>query len=236
MSSILKKIVMACTGLGLFGFLVAHLAGNLQLVSESKFNHYAEMLESNPLLIPAEIGLFAIFAVHVFLAIKLTMENKAARSQTYEVDDNQSTFASRFMWPTGLVIFFFLVFHIWMFKFSADKDKIGLWNVVVREFKQPQVTGFYIFCMLFLGLHISHGISSAIHSLGICRTGGRETAHKIGSILGWTIAIGFALLPLGTFLIGPAPTKSVIVDVKAKDGVPPQEIKLAPPGTAETHK
>mgnify|MGYP000296262790 CR=1 FL=1 len=198
LSSIVKKSLMAFTGLALVGFLVTHLAGNLLLFAPLKFNAYAHMLEENPFLVPAEIGLLTIFLLHLFFAIKLTLENRAARPEANAVRHTagESTFASRTMFFTGLLIFFFLVIHIKMFKFG-DKDGMnGVWGMVVREFKQPQVALFYVLCMIGLGFHISHGISSAFQSLGLLKPGARPKLRPVATAIGWGIALGFAILPL----------------------------------------
>src|SRR5258706_12172053 len=103
-SSIIKKVLMALTGLGLVGFLIAHLAGNLLLYKvDAKtntgiaFNDYGEMLEHNALLPLAEIALFLIFLIHVFTAFTLTRQNSAARPIGYSEHENagESSFSSR---------------------------------------------------------------------------------------------------------------------------------------------
>ena len=48
-STIGKKAIMAVTGLMLFGFLIAHMLGNLQIfLGSAVMNHYAETLHGNP--------------------------------------------------------------------------------------------------------------------------------------------------------------------------------------------
>ena len=64
-SSVGSKYLIAFTGLSLVGFLVGHLAGNLLVyVSPDTFNHYSHKLIKNPLVIPAELGLVALFLLH----------------------------------------------------------------------------------------------------------------------------------------------------------------------------
>ncbi len=211
--SILKKVFMALTGLALTGFLVTHLLGNLLLfMGADKFNAYAAMMEGNKLLvIPAEIGLIGIFAIHVFNGFKLTFENKAARPEGYAERKTlgESTFASRTMIWTGGLIFFFLIFHIMMFKFADEKhgpnNSMLMYEVVVSEFKEPPVVIFYVLSMLFLGLHLSHGLSSAFMTLGISKPGWRPKLRTAGLALGWTLALGFLILPLWGMFIAPAP-------------------------------
>ena len=76
-TSIGKKVAMALTGLGLIGFLIGHLAGNLTLYADDTgeaFNGYAETLESNPALPIIEIGLLLFFIAHISLGLKVSLE------------------------------------------------------------------------------------------------------------------------------------------------------------------
>ncbi|MCW8132947.1 MAG: hypothetical protein KIS92_21550 [Planctomycetota bacterium] len=227
MSSILKKMIMALTGLALVGFLITHLVGNLFLFGGAHaFDQYAKKLEDmGPLLIAAEAALLGIFLVHVGLAIKLTLENKAARgAQGYQANDNQSALTSRVMLITGILVLFFVVVHVKMFKFGerekpatemmtslmgeeAGKDfakatgeQGSLYGLVVKEFKKPGVAIFYVALMFVLGLHLNHGIASALQSLGLLRPGWLAVAKPWCAALGWLIAFGFALLPACAFM------------------------------------
>ena len=107
-SSIGKKIVLALTGLLLVGFLVEHLYGNLKLYEDGSgaaFDGYVAELQSfGWLLAIAELGLGALFACHVYLAIRLTLENREARSIRYTVRNTRgaATFGSTTMFVTGL--------------------------------------------------------------------------------------------------------------------------------------
>lgn len=197
---------MALTGLGLVGFLVAHLAGNLLIYkvdakthSGVAFNDYGEMLERNALLPFAETALFLIFLIHVFTALKLTLENKKARPLGYSEHENagESTFSSRTMWWTGLIIFGFIIIHIKQFKFGNKEQPGHLWGLVVTEFESPAVVAVYVVSMIALGFHIAHGIGSAFQSLGLL-SNSRRRLRRAGQIVGWIIAIGFASIPLWT--------------------------------------
>lgn len=121
-SSIVKKQIMGVTGLMLCGFLLTHMAGNfLIFVGPDAFNLYAHKLTSNPLIYVAEAILAGIFLTHIGLAIKLTIENKQARPDSYFVKvktGRGATFASSTMPLTGLLILVFLVWHIVNLKFG----------------------------------------------------------------------------------------------------------------------
>lgn len=231
MKSIVKKALMALTGLGLVGFLITHLAGNIYLFSgPAKFNAYALFLEQNPFLIVAELGLLAIFIIHIIAAINVTLANRAARPQGYESKQTagESSFASRTMFWTGVVILFFVVVHVKMFKYSSEKDGVdGLWGHVIRDFAKPEVLGFYVFCMLALGLHLSHAIGSAFQSLGLRNDSGRPKLGGLGPLLGWGLALGFASLPLWAFVTKPKGTG-------LPAGLPVKELKIELPKTSES--
>src|SRR5207237_10911778 len=80
-SSLGKKYVMALTGAALFGFVVAHLLGNLQIfLGPENLNRYGQFLQTTPeLLWPARGGLILLAVLHILAAAQLSAENKRAR-------------------------------------------------------------------------------------------------------------------------------------------------------------
>src|SRR5689334_4065792 len=84
-SSLGKKYIMAVSGLVLFLFVVAHLAGNLQVfLGPEAINRYGHFLQSNPELIwPARLFLLLMLGLHVWSAATLSRENRAARPIGY---------------------------------------------------------------------------------------------------------------------------------------------------------
>src|SRR5512143_3629572 len=86
-SSLGKKYIMAVTGFCLFVFVIGHLAGNLQIfLGREAINRYGYFLQSNPELIwPARLGLLLMVLLHIWSAITLSLQNKAARPVGYEV-------------------------------------------------------------------------------------------------------------------------------------------------------
>src|SRR5262249_42201353 len=80
-SSLGKKYIMALTGCALLGFVIVHLAGNLQIfLGPEPLNSYGQFLQTTPeLLWPARIGLFILAALHIVAAAQLSAENKRAR-------------------------------------------------------------------------------------------------------------------------------------------------------------
>lgn len=205
MASILKKTLMALTGLCWFGFVVLHLLGNLALwAGPERFNDYSHMLLSNPLLVPAEIFLVATLLTHVCTAWRVTNENNTARPQRYVIkaaSSGSSTLASRTMWYGGVILFAFIIIHVWMFKYGDHNGLHGLWGLVVRSFKNPWIALMYVVAMVPLGFHLSHGFASAFQSLGALQPRWRSGLRTGGQLLGWVIAVGFILLPLWALFI-----------------------------------
>ena len=209
--SILTKIFMAVTGVMLVLFLFMHLGCNLLLFQKpDHYNTVAHFLATNPLVVPAEIALAIAFAVHTWAAIKVWLENRAARPVAYAVKQpstGESTFSSRTMIWTGLVILIFLVIHIHQFKYGEKTGPNGMWELVVGEFEKPAVAIFYIFCLVLLGFHLAHAIGSAFQSMGLRNSRGRPRLYGLSAVIGWAVAVGFLSLPLFFFALKPAPDK-----------------------------
>src|SRR5580765_8207720 len=106
-SSLGKKYIMALTGCALFGFVIAHLVGNLQIfLGAEEINRYGHFLQSTPELIwPARIGLVVLVVLHIVAAVQLSAENKLARAVPYDqYAVVAASYASRTMLMSGLII------------------------------------------------------------------------------------------------------------------------------------
>ncbi|WP_404424818.1 succinate dehydrogenase cytochrome b subunit [Nibricoccus sp. IMCC34717] len=147
-SSIGRKFLMAVTGLILIGFVTGHLVGNLQIFTHpDHINGYAHFLQNlGPALWAFRIGLLACIAIHVWAAVALSLENRAARgAESYGVSKwLQATLASRYMKQTGLVVLAFFVYHIAHFTVGAAQSATFKANLThytitenVREFGIP---------------------------------------------------------------------------------------------------
>jgi succinate dehydrogenase / fumarate reductase cytochrome b subunit len=121
-TSIGSKFLVGLTGFALVGFVLAHMGGNLLIYAgQDALNSYAQKLKSlGPLLWLARAGLLAVFVLHLFLTLRLTLANRAARPSKYVYEDTiQASWASRHMWLTGLVLFAFLGYHLAHFTFGV---------------------------------------------------------------------------------------------------------------------
>lgn len=212
-SSIMKKQAMGISGLLLCGFLVTHLAGNcLIYAGPEAFNTYGHLLVTNPAIYLAEAILALIFLTHIGLAAKLTIENKIARPNNYymrQATGRGSTLASSTMPITGLLILAFLILHIIQFKFGpyyeVTHDGVvmrDLYRLLIEYFSSPIAVAWYVFCMLALGLHLSHGFWSAFQSIGFNHPKYMPALQIAAKIFGVLITIGYSALPIYCYLQG----------------------------------
>lgn len=212
-SSIGKKQVLATTGLLLCGFLTTHLLGNLLIFCGAEtFNTYAHTLITNPLLIPAELGLLSIFLVHLFLAFKLTLENKQARPTRYYMQTKTGdggTFASSTMPYSGLIILIFLVLHLIAFKwgpqYTAVYDGVqmrDLHRLVLEYFSKPGPVAWYVFAMIVMGLHVGHGFASIFQSFGFRHPKYTPAIETFSKVFAAILALGYISIPVWIYIQG----------------------------------
>lgn len=179
-SSVGAKVVMALSGLAMFGFLIGHIAGNLQIfLGQEAINAYAHFLKHNPEIVwPARLVLLASVSLHIGSGLRLSHLNRLARPRGYVLKSAQrATVFSKTMTWSGLVVLAFIVFHLLHFTFGVTHpeyshltDPAGrhdVYSMFVAGFQDPLVSGFYIFAMILLGFHLAHGVKSMFQSLGL---------------------------------------------------------------------
>jgi len=203
-SSIGKKVVMAVTGLALFGFVVAHMLGNLQVyLGPEALNAYAEGLRRIPAVLWAmRAGLLVAAALHVWSAYGLTRLNLEAREQGYRERANRaSTYASRTMRWSGVILLLFVVYHLLHFTFGARSVHPrfvpgDVYHNFVTGFQNPLVSAFYILAMLALGLHMYHGVWSMMQSVGLSHPRYDHLRHAFSTFVAVTVVAGNVSFPL----------------------------------------
>jgi succinate dehydrogenase / fumarate reductase cytochrome b subunit len=176
-----KKWVMAVSGLGLMGFVFAHMFGNLKMyLGRTQFDEYAESLRTllHPImpntwvLWGMRIGLVVLFAVHILSAISLTRMNRRARPVRYQSprDYIAANFASRTMRWTGIIVFLFLLFHLADLTWGTvnpDFVRGDAYDNLVASFERPPVAALYVLANIALGIHLFHGGWSMFQSMGL---------------------------------------------------------------------
>ncbi|QDU67547.1 succinate dehydrogenase cytochrome b subunit [Engelhardtia mirabilis] len=200
-SSVGKKACMAISGLLLVGFLVAHLAGNLTLFlpdDGAAFDAYAQKLHDlGPLLYVAEVGLLALFVVHIAFAAWTTIGNRKARTSRYAVqpDHGERTVASSTMPITGLIVLLFLIVHLIHFRLD-ERFEQGPFDLVEGTLAGPIAALIYIVGVLALTLHLTHAIGSALQTLGVNHPRWSPLLRRAGVGLALILGLGFLSIPI----------------------------------------
>ncbi|MCB0735602.1 MAG: succinate dehydrogenase cytochrome b subunit [Flavobacteriales bacterium] len=205
-SSIARKIVMAVTGLFLISFIALHLAVNLlTLVSADAFNEASHFMGTNPFIQIMQYVLALGFILHIAMGIQLTMKNRQARPVAYAMNKpaENSSWSSRNMIVTGLLILLFLVLHIkdyfWEIKFG-DMSMQSDFELVTTLFQNPLYTFIYLFSFILLGFHLDHGFQSAFQSVGANHYKYTPLIKLLGRIFSVIVAIGFSAISLYFYL------------------------------------
>jgi len=228
-SSIGKKQIMGCTGAFLALFVLGHMCGNFQLLNfdqasaQASYNAYTEFLTGfNPLHFPVkmiyliELVLVAAFALHIFLAVTLKMENKKARGNVgYEVNARKGnkTFATFTMIWSGLFVVGFLIQHLTTLKFgehylyvnSAGEIVRDMWLTTIDMFANPIWAAFYVVSMFVVGMHLFHAIASAFQTMGLAHQKWTPVIEIAGIVYSVIIALGFGITAVAAFYLSGQP-------------------------------
>ncbi len=216
-SSIGKKWLVALSGLALFGFVLAHLAGNLQMFSgPQKINAYAEFLHANEgILWLARVGLLAAFGLHVIATLSLVSANRKARPERYQLETRvQAKLSTRSMALSGLTVLSFVVFHLAHYTLRITDARFkpmseggmlesagDVYRMVILGFQSPVVSGFYVLSVALLSLHLSHGIRSVFQTLGADSKKTSPLIQKGAWLAAAFLFVGYASIP-GAVLLG----------------------------------
>ncbi|MBA2303071.1 MAG: succinate dehydrogenase cytochrome b subunit [Acidobacteria bacterium] len=209
-SSVGTKLLMGLTGAALFVYMLLHLAGNaLILAGEDVFNEYSHMLISNPLILPIELGLLAVFLLHVYKAVTMWMSNRAARPVGYLKKElaghtSRKSLSSSTMIGSGLFILGFVVIHVKQFKFGTfyqvtDSTVRDLYQTEIEVFQNPFWVTVYVLATLLVGLHLRHGFASAFQSLGLDHPLYTRRLTALGVLFALLIGVGLAVIPVWVY-------------------------------------
>ena len=217
-SSLGQKYVMSLTGLFLISFLIVHLSGNLQLLSDDggrSFNIYAAFMSKNTIIRIISIGLYTFILLHAVQGIVLTLKNRKAKGSHYKKGRPAGThWSARNMGLLGILIFAFLCFHMgdfwWKMRLTDDlplvnyEGHIGavedIFSRVHIAFQELWIVIIYIVGVIALALHLIHGFQSAFQSLGLNHKRYSPIIHGIGWVFTIVISMGFILIPVYHYL------------------------------------
>ena len=207
-------MVVAITGVILILFVVGHLLGNLQIfLGPDWINGYSQHLRDlGPLLWLIRIFLLVTVIVHIYVTIRLAIDNRRARPEPYiDKEYVKATFASRHMVMSGLIVLAFIVYHLAHFTFRKTDarflllkldplNRYDVYSMMVYGFQNYFVSGFYILGLFLLALHLSHGSSSFFQSLGM---NDKKLTPRLafgGRVFAWLLFVGYISIPIAVLL------------------------------------
>ena len=213
-SSVGRKYIVGITGAILVGFIVGHLLGNLQIFLGPEYiNSYAEKLRSlGVLLWVIRAFLLVVVVLHIWFTIRLAIDNRKARPVAYAKKRHvKSTYASRSMWISGLLLLAFIIYHIAHFTVQVADPRFALlkhdplnrhdvFSMMVYGFQNVFVSGFYIVAMYLLAMHLSHGASSFFQSIGL---NDKKLTPRLAwgaRVFAWLIFAGYVSMPIAVLL------------------------------------
>jgi succinate dehydrogenase / fumarate reductase cytochrome b subunit len=218
-TSVGKKVLMAATGLILFGFVVVHMLGNLKVFTgEAHFNDYAVFLRTvgepavpaGGLLWVFRAVLLACVGVHIVAAVQVWLQSRRARTQKYKKNDDLSfSYASRTVRWGGAIILAFVAYHLLHLTFGtvhpdfvgagdpqAWEHHVNAYRNVITGFQVPWVSLAYSVAMVFLGLHIYHGVWSVTQTLSLAGNRVKKLRRPFAAAVASVVVLGNLSIPL----------------------------------------
>ena len=208
-NSVVKKTVMAVSGIIMILYLIAHMIGNLHAFEGAdEFNEYSHWIRTiGEPAVPEETLLWIIRLVllvsvvaHFWSAISLWRQARRARPVAYVTKKRvQQSFASRTVRWGGVILALFIIWHILDLTFGAVNPAgtdTTPYERLVASFQNIPITLFYVVSMVLLGLHLRHGIFAATQTLGQTNKRRERIVNGMAYAVSGVITVGFLLVPL----------------------------------------
>ena len=197
---------MSVTGIALVLFLTFHACMNVvALFSEEGYNWICEMLGANWYAVAATVGLAGLVVIHFIYAFWLNFQNRKARGNNrYEVTDKPEKveWASQNMLVLGIIICLGLCLHLYNFWWhmmaaeliEGEYAQLATDGVywIRQTFSCPVYAGLYLVWLCALWFHLTHGIWSAMQTLGVSGKVWFNRWRCIGNIYATIVVLMFA--------------------------------------------
>ena len=209
-TSVARKVTMALSALFLILFLIIHFAVNFtSVISESTFNELSHFMGTNPLIqFAMQPVLLAGVLFHFIMGFVLEIQNKKARGSEAYYSYNggaNSTWMSRNMIITGVVILLFLGLHLYDFwvgemnykyieQLPPNPDRY--YHELIEKFHNPVRVGIYVLAFIALALHLPHGFQSSFQSMGWKDDERKKFISCVGNWYSYIICGGFIFIAL----------------------------------------
>lgn len=209
-NSIGRKFIMGLSGLFLIVFMMVHLTLNLFSLGlcwdgRELFNAGSHFMATNPLIQIMQYVLAAGFIIHMFMGVRLTLQNNAARPIKYAVNKpgENSSFSSRSMAVTGILILLFLILHLKDFFIEIKFNDLGGlasdYDLLLAVFSNKLYVGLYVIAFIVLGIHLNHGFQSSFQTLGLNHKKYNPLIKGASVLFCIVIAVGYSAIALFHF-------------------------------------
>ena len=211
-TSIGKKFAMAISAIFLMIFLLQHFIINITSVfSEEIFNMLSHFMGTNFLVqFILQPILIAGVLFHFIMGFYLEIQNRKAAKYEYQKEKGSanSTWMSRNMITSGLVILAFLVLHFidfWVpemnYKYIEflPEDPNRYYEELVHKFENPFRVAMYCLSFVLLALHLLHGFTSSLRSMGTNKSY-VSSAKTAGIVYSIGIPLGFCVIAIFHYL------------------------------------
>jgi succinate dehydrogenase / fumarate reductase cytochrome b subunit len=209
-STVGRKILVAISGQLMVLFVIAHLLGNSSIFIPGGINAYAEHVHALPPLVWSIRFVMLVAAmVHICFGVQITLENKAANPSRYAVNRQlKATFSSRNMIWTGVLLGIFIIYHLLHFTARVMPDVASrlsslssgtvfdVYSMVVGSFQHGAIAALYIAAMVFLFLHLNHGIQAFFQTMGWNNDRTLPVISRTGKVLAIIFLVGFCSIPI----------------------------------------
>jgi len=195
---------MAASGLLIVTWLFVHMVGNLLVFAGAEaINEYGEFIQhgTHGLVWVMRAGLLGALVVHVVSSVLLVRQAAKARPVAYQGGRavQVSSASARTMRYGGIALLLYVVYHLMHMTFGNAHGQFvrgDVYHNLVTAFSEPAIVVVYLFATMFLGLHLYHGIESALQTLGLDHPRWASAKKRFGIGIAATIAFGFAIVPL----------------------------------------
>jgi succinate dehydrogenase / fumarate reductase cytochrome b subunit len=209
-STVGRKFLVAISGQLMVLFVVAHLLGNSSIFIPGGINAYAEHIHALPPLVWfIRFIMLSAALVHICFGVQITLENRAAKPISYAVDKQlKASFSSKNMIWTGVLLGIFIIGHILHFTARVTPDiaprlaslssgsAFDVYSMVVGSFQHGAIAALYIAAMVFLFLHMNHGIQAFFQTMGWNNDRTLPIISKTGKVIAIIFLVGFCSIPI----------------------------------------
>lgn len=208
-STVGKKVAMAASGAVLFFWIIAHMLGNLKTFQGPEhINAYAEGLRTfgepffgqGQVLWLVRLVLIACVAIHVLAALQLWLVSRAARPVAYHHPPHlELSYASRTLRWGGVILFLYVAYHLMHLTLGTahpDFRPGDVYHNLVTGFRSWPVAGVYVLAVGALGLHLYHGVWSALQTLGLNHPRYNRYRRVLAAVVAVGLFLGFVSVPV----------------------------------------